>query len=76
MVVWFAFQRSHKNYGFPVGPNAPEDGKEYGNAGEWSHFYLLFLHLYSSRLIVSSSDSSAGDGNPAATFPIDSATKY
>jgi len=45
MVVWFAFQRAHKDYGFPDGPDAPEDGKWYGNPGEWSHFYLLFLHL-------------------------------
>jgi len=46
MVVWFAFQRAHKNYGFPTGPDAPEDGTWYGNPGEWSHFYLLYLHLY------------------------------
>lgn len=46
MVVWFAFQRAHKDYSFPAGPEAPEDGQWYGNAGEWSHFYLLYLHLY------------------------------
>jgi len=46
MGLCFGLQRDHKNYGFPNGPNAPEDGKWYGNPGEWSHFYLLFLHLY------------------------------
>ena len=45
MGLCFGLQRDHKNYGFPNGPNAPEDGKWYGNPGEWSHFYLLFLHL-------------------------------
>lgn len=44
--IYFFFQRDHKNYGFPVGPDAPEDGKWFGNDGEWSHFYLDFLHLY------------------------------
>ena len=46
MAVWFFFQRGHKNYGFPNGPNAPEDGTSFGNDGAWSHFYLLYLNLY------------------------------
>lgn len=46
MAVWFALQRGHKNYGFPSGPDAPEDGQWFGNLGMWTHFYLLFLHLY------------------------------
>jgi hypothetical protein len=46
MAIWFFFQRGHKNYGFPAGPNAPEDGTSFGTTGAWSHFYLLFLHLY------------------------------
>ncbi len=46
MAVCFFFQRGHKNYGFPNGPDAPEDGKWFGSEGVWSHFYLLYLHLY------------------------------
>jgi len=47
--IYFFFQRAHKNYGFPNGPDAPEDGKWFGNDGEWSHFYLAFLHLYTQH---------------------------
>jgi len=36
---YFFLQRAHKNYGFPNGVNAPDDGK-------WSHFYTAYLHLY------------------------------
>lgn len=45
--IYFFFQRANKDY-TPNKPFAPEDGKwggDYGD-GEWSHFYLAFLHLY------------------------------
>jgi hypothetical protein len=46
--IYFFFQRAHKD-STPSKPYAPEDGKRVGDYGEWSHFYLAFLHLYTQH---------------------------